>query len=459
MAIVSKDLVDPHKKIKSADELVEIFQLACTSRKDYAVGVELECFAVDPRSFRVVPFFGEHSISALFIVLQQQFAWQPVMEAEQVIGLSRGDEHIALEPGGVVEYASKPDRSLWQLEQDVKRVYQELLQAGRAIGIDFLFSGYAPNDTVESVQLVPKERYHFMYDLMAKVGSKGREMMKLTAAIQVSIDYRSEADAIEKFILASKCTPFFIAMCANSSVRNNQFNQKACYRSEVWCNTDDARCGFPDFIFNAHARFQDFVDWALQVPMYYVERVFGDDDKIKKIFLSDYRFQDFLDGKVELPGGVQQPFATFGDWEAHIMNLFPWVRFRHYVEIRAFDMVKPKYQMAVAALIKGLFYDKNARQAVDDLVGSLNQAELNACMIAVERNGLEAECRGQSVRDYCLALLDIAREGLVRQDMQEEHYLESLRVRVREWQLSEVAKEIRMDLDGYLRENLLSSKS
>lgn len=440
MANLSSFLVDPHKKITDLSELSELFKLAKHKPSDYKVGVEFEFFPIDLNTFKQISFLGAKSISTILTSMIDQFDWTPVYENENIIGLTRGSENISLEPGGVIEYASEPLSSIQLIETAQGKVINELLTLSLPLGIDFLLLGYLPYDDLASINLVPKSRYDFMYALMPKVGSKGREMMKLTSATQVSIDYSSEADAMKKFVLAAKCTPSFLAMFANSSIKQGEFINKACYRADVWNDTDASRVGLQEFIFNESAAFSDYVEWALDVPMYYIER------NNKKIFMETKTFREFFN----------EGEATFLDWENHLIDMFSWVRLRHYVEIRTFDMTCPALQLSAAALVKGLFYDDTAMNDLSCLISSWGRKEVDDLIQAAVNDGLDGAAGNVKLREVAMSMLDIAYQGLVRQGVDEEKYLTPLQERVKHWHLQDIKNAFESGPVLFLENNLLS---
>jgi len=440
MANLSSFLVDPNQCICDVSELSDLFAFAKHKISDFKIGVELEFFPVDVNTFTQIPYAGKSSVSAILSAMLEQFEWEGVFEGAHLIGLRRGSENISLEPGGVIEYASEPLSSIQLIATAQQKFINELLTLSLPLGIDFLLLGYLPYDDLASINLVPKSRYDFMYALMPKVGSKGREMMKLTSATQVSIDYSSEADAMKKFVLAAKSTPVFLAMFANSSIKQGEFINKACYRADVWNDTDASRVGLQDFIFNENASFSDYVEWALDVPMYYIER------NNKKIFMDDKTFREFFN----------EGEATFLDWENHLIDMFSWVRLRHYVEIRTFDMAKPDLQLSAAALVKGLFYDDTAMNDLSLLLSSWGRNEVDNLIKAAANDGLDGAAGNIQLREVAISMLDIAYHGLVRQGVDEEKYLVPLQNHVKHWHLQELKNAFESNANEFLKNNLLS---
>jgi glutamate--cysteine ligase len=340
-----------------------------------------------------------------------------VYEGTNVIELLRQEERVTLEPGGVMEYSSPPLATVWHIEGAMRAFLEELTTVVKPMAMGILPLGFHPCAIPDEVALVPKRRYHIMDAYMPQVGTTGRHMMKLTCATQVAIDFHSEADAMRKVQLAAKLTPFFVARSANSVVQERRYTSRASTRVHAWAGTDPVRTGFPDFLFQQHVSFMDYVEWALDVPIYFLER-WG-----QKIVVGHPSFRTFLERGIDLPNGRGRTYATPGDWQLHLTTVFPWVRLRHYIELRAFDSNTPDIVLAIVALVKGLFYSASALNAVEALVGSYDKATVEALLHEAMCHGLEAHVEDMSFRDMLSTLIDIAKNGLCEQEQQEDIFL------------------------------------
>ncbi len=430
-------------------DLLFPFTSGITAPKDFRLGVELEYFPVHLSDLSLVPYDSAPGIRDILSDLASQYGWSPVYEGTNVIELLRGDERVTLEPGGVIEYASPPLATVWNIERVMSEFLAALTTVVKPMAIGILPLGFHPFATPDEVALVPKQRYHIMDAYMPQVGTTGRHMMKLTCATQVSIDFHSEADAMRKVQLAAKLTPFFVALSANSVVQERRYASRASTRVHAWAGTDPARTGLPDFLFQKHASFMDYVEWALDVPIYFLER-WG-----QKMVVGHPSFRDFLERGLDLPNGRGRTYATPGDWESHLTTVFPWVRLRHYIEMRAFDMNAPGIVLAIVALVKGLFYNVSSLNAVEALVGTYDKATVEALLQEAMCYGLEAHTDDMSFRDMLSNLIDIAKNGLCDQQKHEYIFLkpfESLALKRRAEDLNILAS---LDIERYIRSNLL----
>jgi len=438
------------QRIIDETDLLVPFTTDHTTPWDVCLGVVLEYFPVHLSDLRPVLYDAPVSLCGILYVLMSRYQWSPVYEGSNIVGLVRGQERVTLKPGGVIAYASPPLPTMWGLEKCIGQFLEQLLKAVKPMAIGILPLGLHPFATPDAVSLVPKQRYHIMDAYMPQVGTMGRHMMKLTCATQVSIDFSSEADAMRKLQLAAKLTPFFVALSANSAVQEGKYTGRASIRAYAWLNTDSARTGFPDCVFQPQARFMDYVQWALDVPLYFLER---DGDKIS---VGHPSFREFLERGVDLPHGRGRTYATVADWQLHLSTVFPWVRLRNYLEWRAFDSNPPDIVLAIAALAKGLFHSASSLDAVEALVGTYDRAMLEDLLYDAMLYGLDAEVAAVSFRDMLGLLTTIARNGLCDQGQQDYTFLTPFEPLALKRRAEERAILAALDIEPYIRSRLLA---
>lgn len=401
-------------------DLRQPFLKHANANKAPLIGIELEFFPVYTDTFRIIPFAGTAGIEELLRSLAEKFAWTAVYEGPHIIALSRSGENVTLEPGGAIEYDSPPTARLDELETNIKRFTAELLTICSSRNVSLLTTGRLPYDTVQSVKLLPKARYEFMYPYMAQVGARGQEMMKLTGAVQIAIDFFSEVDAMRKFCLGSRLTPYLIALSANSSIKEGQVLSLVSDRAAIWTETDDQRSGVPDFVFGELSTFDDYINWALDKPSYFLKR------DGKQIALPDCSFRDLLHQTKPLSELKGDFSLTAKDWELHLSTLFPWVRLRHYLEFRQFDMNPLPMQLALAALVRGLFDDNESLKIVESLSLPATRSEFNRLVYLSYSEGVN----NTEIRKICIALVEAAEQSLLRAGAREEHFITPLKKRL-----------------------------
>jgi len=378
--------------------------------------------AVDPRTGRAAPFSGSRGIETLLRELAERFGWTPTEENGRTIALTRDRASITLEPGGQVELSGEPCQTLHCTRDELATHVRELSEIGGELGIAFLGLGMQPVSPLDEIEWVPKQRYAIMRDYMPRVGTLGHRMMKQTATVQANIDYADERDAMRKLRVGMATAPLVNAMFANSCISEDRLNGQMSYRGYVWTDTDRARCGLLPFAFRDGASFADYVEWALDVPLYFVLR--GGRYLTEATGMPFRRF---------LEGGLAGQRATLDDWRLHLTTLFPEVRLKGYIELRSADSQAPNRVLAVPALVKGIFYEEDCLDAAFDLVKRWTFADCVALYGEVTRQAMRARMKGIQVLELARELGAIAEEGLKRQGAldsegrDERVYLERLR--------------------------------
>jgi glutamate--cysteine ligase len=407
--------------IESYDEFVRYFEEACKPRTQWRIGTEYEKVGVCKTDGRAAPFTG--GIEEVLRRMAERFGWQPVLEEGRVIALSGPRASITLEPGGQLELSGEQWVNVHEAGKEFREHVRQIVAIGEELGIAFIGLGMQPVSRVDEIEWVPKARYRIMAPYMEKVGSLGHRMMKQTATVQVNIDFESEADAIAKLRLGNALAPILNAMFANSPLSDGDLNGYLSFRGHIWTDTDPDRCGLLPFVFARETGFTDYVEYALDVPMYFIVR--GE----RWIDMTHMTFRKFW------REGYEGQRATVADWNAHLTTLFPEARMKRYIEIRSVDSQPPELMLAVPALVKGVFYDPDGLLAAWDLVKHWRWEERLQVYHDAHRGGLRAKIRGLELRELARELVDIAEYGLDRQrppgEESEAMYLEQVRDWVR----------------------------
>ena len=389
--------------IERREQLIDYFVGSAKPRSDWRVGTEYEKVAVRREDGRAVPYSGPRGIEALLRSLADRYGWEPVEEEGRIVALSGRKAAITLEPGGQVELSGEVCESVHCAAAEFREHIDQVVTVGDQLGIAFLGLGMQPVTRPNEFELVPKKRYGIMWPHMARVGTLGRRMMTQTATVQVNIDYGSEADAMQKLRVGMGISPLFTAMFANSPLSDGDLNGYASFRGHIWSDTDNARSGLLRFVFDPSASFEHYVEWALDVPMYFIVR-----DGVW-IDMTARTFREFL------ADGVQGHRATMADWSAHLTTLFPEARMKGYIELRGADSQAPELMLAVPALTKGLLYDPDCLQAAWDLVKAWSWEERVTLWHDAHRQALQARVRKIRLAEIARELVAIAVEGLHRQ--------------------------------------------
>jgi glutamate--cysteine ligase len=404
-------------------QLVEFHEKGNKPPAQWRVGTEHEKFVFRKSDLRRVPYEGPDGIGALLQGMLR-FGWEPVVEAGNIIALENDARcSITLEPGGQFELSGAPLETIHQTCDEVHEHLRQVREVCDELGLGMIGLGFDPKSRREDVGFMPKGRYRIMRDYMPKKGSLGLDMMLRTCTVQANLDYESEADMVKKFRVSLALQPVAVALFATSPFTEGKPNGYQSYRSHIWTDTDPDRCGTLPFVFDDGFGFERYVDYLLDVPMYFVYR------DGKYIDASGQSFRDFLAGKLPaLPGEI----PTMTDWVDHMTTAFPEVRLKSFLEMRGADGGPWRRICALPALWVGLLYDTVALDAAHDLVADWTEAERDAMRAEVPRLGLDARIRSRTLRDVALEVLDMARDGLHRRAHRdragedETHFLDTL---------------------------------
>ncbi|MFN0262599.1 glutamate--cysteine ligase [Tepidamorphus sp. 3E244] len=393
--------------IESRDDLISELSAGCKPREAFRIGTEHEKFGFRLMDKSPVEYDGEFGIRALLENMQAVLRWEPILDEGRIIGLTDpiGGGAISLEPGGQFELSGAPLQSIHQTCREVHSHLAQVREAADRLGIGFLGLGASPKWTLAETPQMPKSRYKIMTAYMPKVGTKGLDMMYRTCTVQVNLDFSSEADMVRKMRVGLALQPIATALFANSPFLNGEPTEFLSYRSEVWRDTDNDRAGMLPFAFEDGFGFERYVDYALDVPMYFVKRGTTYHD------VSGQSFRDLLDGKLPgLPGEK----AMRSDWVNHLSTIFPEVRLKRFLEMRGADGSPWRGICALPALFVGLLYDETALDAASDLIADWTAEERQALRDAVPRTALKTPFRNTNVQEISKEVVEIARQGLQR---------------------------------------------
>lgn len=390
--------------IERREQLVAPMQAGEKPRERWRIGTEHEKL-VYKTDGHAAPSYAEKGGIRDILLQMRQFGWEPVEEGGNVIALSGADGNVSLEPAGQLELSGAPLDNLHQTCAETGRHLDQVKAVGEKCGVGFLGLGMWPDKRRDELPVMPKGRYAIMLRHMPRVGNLGLDMMLRTCTIQVNLDYSSEADMAKKFRVGLALQPLATALFANSPFTEGKPNGMLSYRSHIWSDTDPHRTGMLPFVFEDGFGYERYVDYMLDVPMYFV---FRDGQYIDAAGQS---FRHFLEGRLPaLPGEL----PTASDWTDHLSTAFPEVRLKSFLEMRGADGGPWNRICALPALWVGLLYDDAALDAAWDLVRHWSMEEREALRSAVPRLALDAPVPGGgTLLDLAREVLPIARGGLV----------------------------------------------
>ncbi|MFP4304418.1 glutamate--cysteine ligase [Rhodosalinus sp.] len=407
-------------------QLAEYLESGCKPPADWRIGTEHEKFGYCRDTLRPLPYDGPRSVRAVLEGLRDRHGWTPIEEAGNIIGLEKEGANVSLEPGGQLELSGAPLEHIHQTCDEVNAHLADVKDVADALNVGFIGLGAAPEWRHEDMPMMPKGRYRLMTDYMDRVGTMGKSMMYRTCTVQVNLDFGSEADMVKKLRVALALQPVATALFANSPFFEGRPTGYKSWRSRVWRDLDDARTGMLPFAFEEGFGFEAWVDYALDVPMYFVYR-----DGVYVDALGQ-SFRDFLKGRLPaLPGET----PTLSDWADHLTTIFPEARIKKFIEMRGADGGPWRRLCALPAFWTGLMYDRSALDAAWDLVKDWSAPFREALRIAAADQALQARVEDVSMHDLAREVLAISEAGLAARAKEgaggllpdETHFLNALK--------------------------------
>ncbi len=392
--------------IQNKQELIAFHAKGNKPESAWRIGTEHEKFGFRLDDLRPPTYEGDRGIEAMLRGLMR-FGWQPYEENGKLIALTRDGASVTLEPAGQLELSGAMVENIHQTCCEVANHLFEVKSVADELRLGFLGMGFQPKWQRDEMPWMPKGRYKIMRDYMPKVGTLGLDMMTRTCTVQVNLDYASEADMIKKFRVSLALQPIATALFADSPFTEGKPNGYLSYRSHIWTDTDKNRTGMLDFVFDEGFGFERYVDYLLDVPMYFTYR------EGKYIDCAGLSFRDFMKGELpNLPGVL----PTLKDWADHMTTAFPEVRLKQYLEMRGADGGPWNRLCALPAFWVGLLYDQTALDAAWDLVKDFTMAERNHLRDNVPKMGFKVPFRNHSLRELALEALKISGMGLQRRN-------------------------------------------
>ncbi len=404
----------------SKDILISTLEKGCKPKNQWRIGTEHEKFGFRKNDLKPITF---EDIQKIFFNLSSNYKWEKIFENKNIVGLKKNSASITLEPGGQIELSGAPLEDLFQTCKEVNQHHDELNNVCKDYEIQFMGMGVLPKWNLSDLRLMPKERYKIMSRYMPKVGTKGLDMMMRTTTIQANFDFSSEEDMAKKIKVSQSIQPLIIALYANSPFIDSKLTDYLSYRSYIWTKTDNDRCGLLPFVYEKNFTFERYVDYLLDVPMYFILR----DNKY--IDLSGKTFRDFLEKKTKLIN--LEP--SIKDWEVHITTVFPEVRLKSFIELRGADGGPWSRVCALPAFWTGILYDDEVLDHLSDIVASWSFIDIKNLYNNVRKFGLKTNNPdGENLLDFTKKIVDLSSKGLRNRDIQisgknEESFLEPLR--------------------------------
>jgi glutamate--cysteine ligase len=417
--------VSDNTPVEGRDQLVAWMEEGCKPRSEWRIGTEHEKFIFKNKTLKPAPYQPE-GIADFLERLAEDLRWDKVQQNGHLIGLADPDSlaAISLEPGGQFELSGAPLKTLHATSDEIDAHLRASYRAAEGLDLSFLSLGFWPAGARSDMPHMPKRRYEIMTTYMPKVGTLGLDMMYRTCTVQANIDFSSESEMAKIMHIGMALQPIINALFAASPFTEGRPNGFKTYRTHIWQHTDPDRSGLLPFVFDRNFSFQRYVDWAIDVPMYFIKRgeMYHD--------VAGAPFRALLEGKVQKMPGVR---ATLADWSNHLGTLFPEVRLKRFIEMRGADAGPLAHIKALPALWTGLFYHEPSRDAAFDLIKAWPASDVLELYQQVPRAGFAARIGGRLILDVARDIVMLAEQGLIARnyknakDENESIYLEILK--------------------------------
>jgi glutamate--cysteine ligase len=391
--------------VEKKEDLIRYFQSGAKPRAEWRVGSEYEKVAVSVEDGRALPFSGPRGVERILKFLADRYNFEPDDEEGRVLALRTKGSSITIEPGGQIELSGEQCDTIHCAQHEFSQHVEQLMNACREFGATILGLGMQPVSRIDEIELLPKARYHIMYPYMARKGRLGQRMMKQTAGVQANLDYSDEADAMRKLRVSMGLVPLIYAVFANSPLSDGGLNGYLSFRGHIWSDTDADRSGVLEFALREDSSFDDYAEYALDVPMYFLIR---DHHYIDLTQPPGITFRQYMQR------GWGKERASLEDWANHLTTIFTEVRVKKYIEIRTADAQPPSLMLALPALLKGILYNEDCLQGAWDLVKRWSFGERLQLADAAQKAGLAARAGKTSLRDLAGEMMQIAVTGLQR---------------------------------------------
>ncbi len=403
--------------------LIEYLAAGCKPPSRWHIGTEHEQFLLKSDTLNRFPYEGKIGIRAVLEALQP-YGWEPVYEQDKIIALKMPHQQasITLEPGGQLELSGAPLPTLHDTKAELDAYQAQVGSILKAMGGEKVPMGTDPLWPRDAVSWMPKGRYRLMHQYMPTKGKLGIDMMIRTCTVQVNLDFESEADMVTKMRIGMAFQPIATALFACSPFLEGKITGYQSYRAHIWQNTDPDRCGILPFVFEEGMGFERYVDYLLDVPMYFVYRHKNYNDA------TGQSFRDFMKGQLPaLPG----EYPSLKDWADQTTIAFPEVRLKRFLEMRGADSGPPQMLIALPTFWVGLLYDSIAQDEALQVIREWSIDQILILHAQTPRSGLATVIKNRTLQEVAQEVLAISARGLQRRarkekDQDESQYLDPL---------------------------------
>ncbi|MEW8974447.1 MAG: glutamate-cysteine ligase family protein [Tissierellaceae bacterium] len=401
-----KGMIDYMDYERQVEEIVKYFKENEKTDGNFKIGVEFEHFVIDRDSMRTVSYYGKDGVAETLQELEK-IGYEGMYEGEYILGLVKGNKTVTLEPGSQLELSINASKDILELEREYFEFLEDLIPILHKKNQGLMATGYHPVTKIDEIRLLPKQRYDYMFNYFKTRGTHAHNMMKGTAALQVSLDFKSEEDYIKKFKITNALSPVLYSMFENVYYFEGEPTEKHNMRSFIWENCDTDRSGTAEGALEKDFGYRRYAEYILNRPPIFINRggeeIYTEHKKVREILNpEDYKIDEL----------------------EHILTMFfPDVRTKKYVEIRMMDAVPYPLNFGAIALLKGLLYDEENLEELYRYIADINIEDVDRAKEDMMKDGLKAKLGDRTLLEIGKYLLELAKKGL---SVEENRYLKPL---------------------------------
>ncbi len=391
---------------RQVEEIVKYFKTNEKTEDKFKIGVEFEHFVVDKDSLKTISYYGEKGVGETLKDLES-LGYKGVYEGEYILGLIKGNKNITLEPGSQLELSINASMDIKDLEKEYLEFLQDIIPVLEKKNQGLMTTGYHPVTKIDEITLLPKQRYDFMFNYFKTRGTHAHNMMKGTAALQVSLDFESEEDYKKKFKITNALSPVLYAIFENAYYFEGEPIEKHNIRSYIWKNCDTFRSGVVEGALDEDFGYRKYAEYILNRPPIFINKdgkeIYTEHKLVKDVFdPEDYKTEEL----------------------EHILTMFfPDVRTKKYVEVRMMDAVPYPLNFGAIALLKGLLYDEENLEELYNYVEEIQIQDVNKAKEEMMNSGLKTTLKDKTLLEIGKYLVNLAKRGL---PVEEKGYLKPL---------------------------------
>ena len=378
------------------------------------LGFELEHVVVHIGTGQAVSYSEPGGIRDVLTKLSEKYD-RALYDGDDIIGCESPREVVTIEPAGQIEISLGPCNSVFDVERLYLGFREKIDPILEEFGLMTPMLGYVPLGKARDLELIPKFRYECMSAFLGAQAYEGICMMRGTCALQVSIDFRNEADAMRKMRIAEILAPILALICDNSPVFEGEERSCKLVRTAVWAGMNQDRVGTVPGSLDPGFSFADYADYILSR-----EAILVPDDSSENgwRYVGAKTFDELYADREMTEVELQHALSM----------VWPDARLKNFLEIRPADAMPLEYALAYVVLVRAIFYNDRNLDVLEALLANVGEEDIANAKAALIEGDYGAEIYGRSVAFWTDELMVLASGSL---EKNEGAYLEPLATMVK----------------------------